>query len=78
MDIFKVAGLFYPIMVAQLMGEISESKASELVGMNIESYRSLKAAIARSVLRLLEELPSPLTLLLDATREKPASSAARR
>ncbi len=66
-----LAELFYPIIVTQMAGEISEAKASELLGMNIERYREVKADIVEGVLAMLDKLPSPLTLLLESTKDRP-------
>jgi hypothetical protein len=70
LDLCKVAELFYPVIVTQLMGEISEAKAGEFLGMRIEDYRCLKGKIVVSVTNLLDSLPSPLTLLLEGMKEK--------
>lgn len=71
LSIIKVAELFYPIMLTQEMGEISEAKACELLGMNIEKYRETKGQIAQGVLMMLDRLPSPLILLLETIPGKP-------
>lgn len=65
------ASLWYPIMLAQEMGEISESKAAELLGMNIIKYREYKEQAVDAVKRFIQELPSPLTSLFDAVAHKP-------
>lgn len=71
LSLMKVAELYYPIMLTQEIGKISESKACELLGMNAETYRETKYKIAKSVLTMLDQLPSPLTLLLESTKDKP-------
>jgi hypothetical protein len=62
----RAAALVYPIMLAQQAGEISESKAAELLNLDIESCRSQKNAAVKAIVELVEQLPSPLTLLLNA------------
>lgn len=62
------ASLWYPVMLAQQAGEISESKAAELLGMNIETYRDKKWTAIKAVMQLVNSLPSPLTSLLDIMR----------
>lgn len=65
------ASLWYPVMLAQESGEISESKGAELLGMNILQYRAAKHDAITTVMRLVNELPSPLISLLDVLLEKP-------
>ena len=69
--VVRAASLWYPIMLAQERGEISESKGAELLGMNLLDYRDHKETAIHAVLRLVTELPSPLTSLVEALREKP-------
>ena len=64
----KLGSLVYPILLAQQAGEISEAKAAELLGVTIESLRETKAAAIKAILDMLEQLPSPLTLLLEGTK----------
>jgi hypothetical protein len=70
LQLVKIGELFYPIILTQEKGEISEAKACELLGMRIEDYRDLKYRIVKSVLDLLDSLPSPLTSLLEGMKEK--------
>lgn len=74
LSLTKGASLWYPIMLAQERGEISESKAAELLGMNLMDYREKKEQAITAVLQLVSELPSPLTSLLEAIQAKPSSS----
>ena len=74
LNVIKVAELYYPIMLTQTVGEISESKACELLGMNVEKYRETKEAVIKSVLALIHSLPSPLILLLDTIPDRQKSS----
>lgn len=74
-----VADLWYPVIVTQLAGEISEAKACELLGMNVNEYREIKTRITAAVLMLLDSLPSPLVLLMEqmekrATKGRPRLS----
>lgn len=74
MKLVQVAALYYPVIVTQLMGEISEAKAAELLGRKIEEYRDLKYEIRNAVLATIESLPSPLILLLDDMKALQKSS----
>lgn len=67
----QAASLVYPIMLAQEAEEISESKAAELIGLNIQTYRERKAQAIKAILDVVTELPSPLALLLEGTKERP-------
>lgn len=70
----QLASLVYPIMLTQEAGEISEAKAAELLGFDIVSYREKKREAIQAVLGLVEQLPSPLLLLLDGMKGLPSSS----
>ena len=69
----QVGSLIYPIMLAQEAGEISEAKAAELLATDLVSYRETKSRAIHALLRMLEELPSPLNLLLGVTEGKQSS-----
>ena len=75
LDLCRAASLYYPVILTQMEGEISESRAAELLGMDIVSLREMRIKTVQAVLRLLEELPSPLTLLLESMKGKQKSSA---
>ena len=64
-----VAQLWYPIMITQMMGKITEAKACELLGLGMYEYREEKQLIARIVVDMLQELPSPLGRLLNQMLE---------
>lgn len=64
----RIAELFYPVIITQMADQISESKASELLGMPIERYREMRAQIVKSVTNLIESLPSLLISLLEGTK----------
>jgi hypothetical protein len=70
----KLGSLVYPIMLAQEAGEISEAKASELIGLDIVTYREKKHEAIKAILVMVESLPSPLILLLEGTKGQPRSS----
>lgn len=74
LDLIRVSHLFYPIMLAQEQGQISEAKAAELLGFDIVSLRETKAAAVQSIMAMVESLPSPLTLLLGAMKGQQGSS----
>lgn len=42
LNITLASSYWYPTMLAQEAGEISESKAAKLLGTNIEEYRRVK------------------------------------
>jgi len=67
----RAASLWYPIMLAQERGEISEAKGAELLGMNLLQYREHKDTAIQAVVRLVSELPSPLISLVEAIAAKP-------
>jgi hypothetical protein len=71
LGVSRAASLWYPIMLAQERGEISESKGAELLGMNIVDYRKHKENAIYAVMRLVSELPSPLTSLVEAIAARP-------
>lgn len=71
LQIANGASLWYPIMLAQESGEISEAKAAELLGMNLIEYRTHKENAILVVIRLTKELKSPLCSLLDAIVARP-------
>lgn len=65
------ASLWYPIMLAQVSEEISVAKAAELLGMTIEDYYEHRQRAIRAVMRLVNELPSGLSSLLDVMKDRP-------
>ncbi len=67
-NLCKLGALVYPIMLTQEMGEISEAKAAELLGMNVETYRENKHQVPMAIMAMIEKLPSPLTILLDGMK----------
>lgn len=71
LGVSRAASLWYPIMLAQERGEISESKGAELLGMNALDYREHKENAIQAVMRLINELPSPLTSLVEAIAARP-------
>ena len=71
LDVANAGRLWYPIMLAQEAGEISESKGAELLGLNLVDYREQKQLAIQAVRTLVEILPSPLASLLDILREQP-------
>lgn len=73
LSVLKVSQLVYPIMLAQEVGAMSEAKACELLGMPVLKYRNEKIDAIAAIEDLLDELPSPLTLLLEGIKDKPGS-----
>lgn len=76
LELCRLGALVYPIMLAQEAGEISESKAAELLDLDIVSYREKKQAGIAAIVKMVESLPSPLILLLDGTKARQKSSKA--
>lgn len=72
LELCRMGSLVYPIMLTQEAGEISEAKAAEMLGLDIVTYREEKQKAVKAVLGLVSELPSPLSLLMAAMREKPS------
>jgi len=68
LELSKLGSLVYPIMLTQECGEISESKAAELIGLDIVTYREQKAKAIAAIVGMLDQLPSPLILLLEGTK----------
>ena len=81
LGITRAASYWYPTMLAEAAGEISEAKAAELLGMGIVEYRkrrydAIQAVLGRydaiqAVLDFIHVLPSPIVSLLDAIEQKP-------
>lgn len=71
LGVSRAASLWYPVMLAQERGKISEAKGAELLGMSILEYREAKENAIQAVMQLVKLLPSPLLSLLDGLREKP-------
>ena len=69
--ILRAGSLWYPIMLAQERGELSHSKAAELLGLNLEAYREQKEAAIEAIIALVNSLPSELTSLLAVLRDQP-------
>jgi len=58
-------------MLAEAAGEIGESKAAELLGMNVEEYRNRRYDAIHAVLQLIENLPSPLVSIIQIVDHQP-------
>lgn len=68
LDVANAGSLWYPVMLAQEAGEISEAKGADLLGLSIVDYRTKKQQAIQAVRTLVESLPSPLASLVDALR----------
>ena len=71
LGITRAASFWYPTMLTQEAGEISESKAAELLGMGLIEYRTAKDNAIRAVLGLIEDLPSPLVSIAQVIQKNP-------
>ena len=57
LGIIRAASYWYPTMLAEAAGEIGESKAAELLGLNIDEYRLRKYDAIEAVKDLTFEVP---------------------
>lgn len=71
LGITRAASYWYPTMLAEAAGEISESKAAELLGMSIVEYRNRKFDAIEAVKQLIENLPSPFMSLMGLVKTHP-------
>ena len=71
LGITRAASFWYPTMLAQECGEISESKAAELLGIGIEECRFAKHNAVKAVVHLIENLPTPLLSLFEVIKKDP-------
>ena len=71
LGITRAASYWYPTMLAEAAGEISESKAAELLGLNLEEYRQRRHDAIEAVLNLIENLPSPLVSIIQVVDHQP-------
>ncbi len=67
----REAVLWYPVMLAQERGEISEAKGAELLSMSIQEYRNNKESAIQDVLRMVNALPVTQTSLVTAVAANP-------
>ena len=63
--VIKAGSIVVPFMLAQELGVMSESKACELLGCNIEEYREHKYKIVEAVQKLLEDMPCDIMFILN-------------
>lgn len=73
LELMRLGQLVYPILLTLEAGEISESKAAELLGLPIERIRDVRWQAIQAVLSMVTQLPSPLNLLLESTLAKQKS-----
>ena len=71
LGITRAASYWYPTMLAEAAGDISEDKAAELLGLTINEYRKRRYDAIQAVLRMIEALPSPLVSLVDVMKCAP-------
>ena len=55
-------------MLTQEVGEISEAKAAEMLGLTLERYREVKSQAVTAIMGMIEQLQSPLILLLEGIK----------
>ena len=71
LGITRAASYWYPTMLAEAAGEIGESKAAELLGLNLEEYRQRRHDAIEAVKQLIENLPSPLVSIIQIVDHQP-------
>lgn len=71
LGITRAASFWYPTMLAQEAGELSESNAAELLGLNLEEYRLAKHNAIQAVVALINDLPSPFVSLIEVVKHEP-------
>lgn len=71
LGVTRAASYWYPTMLAQETGELSESKAAELLGLSIPDYREAKHRAIGAVMMLIKTLPLPLVSLVDVLKQEP-------
>lgn len=76
LDVQRAASLWYPVMLAQASGELSEARAAELLGLNLSDYRNHKELAIKTVSLLANTLSSPLRSVVEPIQDRPESSEA--
>lgn len=71
LQISRAASLWYPVMLTEASGEISEAKAAELLSLDIIAYRGHKEAVMMSVMMLVKVSTSPLRSVVEIMKAKP-------
>lgn len=71
LGITRAASYWYPTMLAESAGEISESKAAELLGLTINEYRERRYDAIQAVRQLIKNLPSPLVSIVQTLDHQP-------
>ena len=71
LDVVRAGSCWYPVMLAQERGAMSEAKAAQLLGMDLKSYQDHRENTIQAVIRLASELTFPLASILEAIAERP-------
>lgn len=71
LDVTRAASLWYPVMLAAETRKISEAKAAELLGVELEEYRRVRRQAIIAILELIEDSPSPIISLPKVIKDKP-------
>ena len=71
LNVQRAASFWYPVMLTQAEGKISEARAAELLGLDIIAYRSHKELVMMSVMRLVEVSASPLRSVVGLMKAQP-------
>jgi hypothetical protein len=69
----KLSTLWFPIMLAEQAGEITEMAAVQLLGLKVTQYRKEKRKAINVVSKLATLSTSPLSLLLESMKDRQKS-----
>lgn len=71
LNVQRAASFWYPVMLTQEAGKISEAKAAELLGLNLTAYRGHKELAIKAVMALAHISTSPLLSVVEIMKAKP-------
>lgn len=69
--VVDAAGLWYPIMIAEENGELTESQAAAQLGVTVEQYGTEKTLAETAATDLLTEAPATISGLVSELIERP-------
>lgn len=70
-EFIAAAQLWYPIITAEELEELTESEAAAQLGLTVEEYQVQKQAAVDSLNELLVETPNGLYPAVELLRERP-------
>lgn len=71
LNVRRAASLWYPVMLTEASGEISEGKAAELLGLHVLDYRAHKAEVIQKVQELVKLSMFPLRSVVEVMQARP-------